>query len=311
MKTSAFKTTTGAAGFSIASNSILIVIKLTAGILSGSISVVSEAIHSGMDLMASCIAYFSLRAARVPADEGHPFGHSKFENISGAVEALLIFGAAIFIVVEAILKMMQGAHVQLAEVGIVVMLISVVMNIAISRYLLRMAKKHESLALEADAKHLTTDVLTSLGVLVGLGVIRLTGLFWLDPIVAIGVAILITKTAYTLTVKAFHGLVDASLPSEELGLVRTAIDEHAGEVIGFHELRSRTAGKERFIQVHLVFPKDAHVEEAHRLCDHLESDIGSKLPHSNVTIHIEPCSLDGKECPARCPVHRNQKCQPA
>ncbi|MBI4294861.1 MAG: cation transporter [Chloroflexi bacterium] len=303
-------TPTGAAGLSIVSNSLLIAIKLAAGLLSGSISIISEAIHSGMDLLASLIAFFSLRIAGAPADEKHPFGHGKFENVSGALEAGLIFAAAVFIVLEAMARIRTGVTVRFAEIGIVVMAVSVVMNLAVSRYLLRMARIHDSLALEADARHLTTDVFTSLGVLVGLGIVRLTGLHWLDPMVAIGVALLITKTAADLTRKAMAGLVDTSLPPKELDIVRAAVSEHAGEIIGFHELRSRKAGKERYIDLHLVFAKDAHVEEAHRLCDHMEADVRTKLPNSNVTIHIEPCPLDFPECPAKCPLSRDNKCQP-
>lgn len=305
-----FRTPTGAAGLSIASNSLLTAIKLAVGLVSGSISVISEAIHSGMDLLASLIAFFSLRIAGTPADKRHPFGHGKFENISGAIEAGLIFAAAVFIVVGARSKIMAGAAVQFAEAGIAAMAVSVLVNLAVSRYLLRVARAHDSLALEADARHLTADIYTSLGVLVGLGIVRLTGFHWLDPVVAIGVALLITKTAFDLTRKALTGLVDTSLPQRELDIIRAAVSEHAGEIIGFHELRSRKAGRDRYIDLHLLFAKDAHVEEAHRLCDHMEADIQLKLPHSNVTIHIEPCPLDSPQCPAQCPLSRDSKCQP-
>jgi cation diffusion facilitator family transporter len=301
---------TSAAALSIASNSLLIAIKLAVGLMSGSISIVSEAIHSGMDLLASFIAFFSLRIAGTPADEGHPFGHGKFENVSGALEAILIFAAAILIVMEAVFKIRAGAKIELAEAGMAVMLVSVLMNLAVSRHLLRVARANDSLALEADAKHLTTDIYTSVGVLVGLVIIRFTGLQWIDPVVAIGVALLITRTAVDLTRKAFVGLVDISLPQEELNIIRAAISEHGGETVGFHDLKSRKAGRERYIELHLVFAKDAHVEEAHRLCDHIEDDIRSKLPYSSVTIHIEPCSVESSECPFRCTLSKDKRCQP-
>jgi len=305
-----FRKPTSAAALSIASNSLLITIKLAVGLMSGSISIVSEAIHSGMDLLASFIAFFSLRIAGTPADEGHPFGHGKFENVSSALEAFLIFAAAILIVVKAVFKIRAGAEIELAEAGMAVMLVSVLMNLAVSRRLLQVARANDSLALEADARHLTTDIYTSVGVLVGLVIIRFTGLHWLDPVVAIGVALLITKTAVDLTRKAFVGLVDISLPQKELDIIRAAVSEHGGETIGFHDLRSRKAGRERYVELHLVFAKDAHVEEAHRLCDHLEADIRSKLPYSNVTIHIEPCPVESSECPARCTLSKDKRCQP-
>ncbi|MBI4297105.1 MAG: cation transporter [Chloroflexi bacterium] len=305
------RTPTGAAGLSIASNSLLITFKVTVGLLSGSVSILSEAIHSATDLLASLIAFFSLRIARSPADREHPFGHGKFENISGALEAGLIFLAALFIVYEAIDKIRVGTGIEFAELGIAVMFISALVNFVVSRYLLSMAKAHDSLALEADARHLTTDIFTSLGVLVGLGIVRLTHVHWLDPAVAIAVALLITRTAFDLSRKAATGLVDTSLPQAELDIVRAAVSEHSGEIIGFHELRSRKAGRERYIELHLVFAKDAHVEDAHRLCDHMEADIQSRLPHSNVTIHIEPCPIDPKDCPALCPLGRTSKCEPA
>jgi cation diffusion facilitator family transporter len=305
-----FSKPTSAAALSIASNSVLIAIKLAVGLMSGSISIVSEAIHSGMDLLASFIAFFSLRIAGTPADEGHPFGHGKFENVSSALEAFLIFAAAILIVVEAVFKIRAGAEIELAEAGIAVMLVSVLMNLAVSRHLLRVARANDSLALEADGKHLTTDIYTSVGVLIGLVIIRFTGIHWIDPVVAIGVALLITKTAVDLTRKAFVGLVDISLPQKELDIIRAAVSEHGGETLGFHDLRSRKAGRERYIELHLVFAKDAHVEEAHRLCDHLETDIRSKLPYSNVTIHVEPCTFESSECPIRCTLSKDKRCQP-
>ncbi len=303
------RTPTGAAGFSIASNSLLIVLKLIVGLLTGSVSIISEAIHSGMDLLAALIAFFSLRIAATPPDEEHPFGHGKFENVSGSLEAGLIFAAAVFIVFEAVKKLRTSLIVRDLEIGVAVMAVSVLVNFAVSRYLLRVARANDSLALEADARHLTTDVVTSFGVMVGLGIVKFTHVYWLDPVVAIGVALLITKTAVDLTRKAFGGLVDTSLPQPELDVVRAAVSEHAGEIIGFHELRSRKAGKERYVDLHLVFAKDAHVEEAHRLCDHMETDIASKLPNSNITIHIEPCFLEAPECPARCPLSRKSECE--
>jgi len=298
-----FSTRTGAAGLSVFSNTLLILLKVAAGILSGSISIIAEAIHSGIDLVAALIAFFSLRIAGRPADREHPFGHGKVENISGTIEAVLIFVAAAFIVYEATKRILVGAAVEYLSIGIGVMAVSVVVNIFVSRHLLRVAREADSIALEADARHLTTDVYTSLGVLGGLVVVRITGLNILDPIVALGVALFILKTAYDVTRRAFPPLIDVRLPEDEEALIASCIIEHYGELLGFHELRTRKAGRERQIDLHLVVAKKASVEKAHSLCDHLESDIKRKLPYATVTIHIEPCEMKCEECPSSyCPL---------
>ena len=155
-----FRTKTGAAGLSVLSNTLLILLKLVAGILSGSVSIIAEAIHSGIDLLAALIAFVCLRIAGRPADREHPFGHGKVENVSGTIEAVLIFIAAIFIIYQAINRIIAGASVEYLGIGIAVMAISVVVNIIVSRHLLRIARDSDSIALEADARHLTADVYT-------------------------------------------------------------------------------------------------------------------------------------------------------
>ncbi|MFQ5826426.1 MAG: cation diffusion facilitator family transporter [Dehalococcoidia bacterium] len=285
-----FSTKTGAAGLSILSNSILILLKLVVGILMGSVSVIAEAIHSLLDLVAALIAFFGIRVAARPPDEQHPFGHGKVENLSAAAEALLILVAAGFVIREAVDRLITGARVELVEVGMGVMLVSVVVNILVSRRLFRVARATDSVALEADARHLTVDVYTSGGVLLGLLAVRLTGLHILDPIIALGVALIILKAAYDVTRKSFGGLLDEKLPPEEEELVRAAITEHVGELMGFHELRTRKSGSTRYIDLHLVMANEVTLEQAHDMCDHLEEDIKARLPNASVTIHCEPAS---------------------
>jgi cation diffusion facilitator family transporter len=296
-----FRTKTGAAGLSVLSNTLLILLKLVAGILSGSVSIIAEAIHSGIDLLAALIAFVCLRIAGRPADREHPFGHGKMENVSGTIEAVLIFVAAIFIIYEAINRIITGASVEYLGIGIAVMAISVVVNIVVSRHLLRIARDSDSIALEADARHLTTDVYTSLGVLAGLVVVQVTGLNILDPIIAIGVSIFILRTAYNLTRRAFPPLIDVKLPEDEEALIESTLGEHMGELVGFHELRTRKAGSERYVELHMMMARDASIERAHSLCDHLEEDIRSRLPHTHVTIHVEPCDMECDTCPDSCP----------
>ena len=296
-----FRTKTGAAGLSVLSNTLLILLKLVAGILSGSVSIIAEAIHSGIDLLAALIAFVCLRIAGRPADREHPFGHGKVENVSGTIEAVLIFVAAIFIIYEAINRIIAGASVEYLGIGIAVMAISVVVNIIVSRHLLRIARDSDSIALEADARHLTADVYTSLGVLVGLVVVQVTGLNILDPIIAIGVSIFILRAAYNLTRRAFPPLIDVRLPEDEEALIESTMSEHMGELVGFHELRTRKAGSERYIELHVTMARDASIERAHSLCDHLEEDIRSRLPHTHVTIHVEPCDMECDTCADSCP----------
>ena len=298
-----FSTKTSAAGLSILSNSLLVALKLTVGVIMGSVSVISEGVHSTVDLIAAIIAFFSIRAAAKPADEEHEFGHGKIENISGTIEALLIFLAAILIIYEAIVKIINRAQPEFLTLGIGIMAFSAVANFFVSRRLHRIAQSTDSIALEADAWHLTTDVYTSLGVFAGLIVVEITHWYILDPIIAIGVALLIIRAAWNITRKSISGLVDVRLPKEEEDIITASITEHLGEITGFHELRTRKAGSQRYIDLHLVLPKSVTLEEAHRLCDHLEGDIKNKLSNGLVTIHCEPCEQgeDGS-CPPECPV---------
>jgi cation diffusion facilitator family transporter len=291
---------TKAAALSITSNTILIALKVTAGILTGSISLIAEAVHSTMDLAAAIIAFFSVRISDNPADDLHPFGHGKAENISGVTEGLLIFIAAGIIVYEAINKIINGVTIEYVEIGIGLMAFSIVVNIMVSRNLKKVAKKTDSIALEADAQHLTTDILTMVGVLAGLLLVRITGIKLFDPITAIVVAALIIKAAYDVTRKSFGGLMDTSLPQNEVDQIATIINEHAHFLAGFHEMRTRKAGSQRFIDLHLVLPNEVKVQQAHDMCDHLEEDIKGKLPNSNITIHVEPCAAKCAECTVVC-----------
>ncbi len=277
-----------AAGISIISNLSLVILKLIVGFITSSVSVLSEAAHSGIDLVASGIAYFSVKRADLPADQRHAYGHGKIENLSGAVEAILIFVAALFIIHEAVGKLLSKEPIQSLGLGIWVMAFSAVTNLVISLYLLRVAKETDSAALEADAHHLLTDVYTSAGVMLGLLLIRQTGIVLLDPLVALAVALLITKTAYSLTRKSLGPLMDAKLPDEEEELIASIMRDHSSQFVEFHNLRTRKAGSQRHIDLHLVVKGDAHVEEAHRTCDHLEAEIQAALPQSMITIHIEP-----------------------
>lgn len=285
-----------AAGLSVISNSILVLGKITIGFLMGSVSVISEGVHSSLDLLASIIAFFSIKEAAKPADYQHPYGHGKIENVSGTIEAALIFVAAIYIAYEAIHKLLVGGEVESVGLGAAIMAVSAVVNWLISRYLLRVSRETHSVALAADGMHLLTDVYTSLGVLIGLAAIKITGWAILDPIAALAVALLIVKTSWELIRTAFVPIIDARIPEEEEALIMGVLEKHSTRFVEFHKMRSRKAGAERFIDLHLVVPKDMPVREAHELCHQLEQRIAEVLPNSHLLVHAEPCNPGEKDC---------------
>ena len=292
-----FSTRSGAAKLSIVAISLLILIKVIASIITGSIGIRADAVHSTLDLVAAVIAFIGIKVSSKPADERHPYGYGKAENISAVLVAGLIFIAAGTIVYEAIKRLFVGATLELIPVGIYVTAAAIAINLLISWYVLRVSRRTDSIALEASGRHMLTDVLSSVAVLIGLIVVQLTGLSILDSIVALGVAVIITKSAYGILRKSFGGLIDVKLPEDEENIIRSAITEHIGELLEYHQLRTRKAGDQRYIDLHIVMPKNISLEEAHRMCDHLEQDIESKLQRASVTIHVEPCGDECNECP--------------
>lgn len=289
-----------AAGLSVCSNSLLIVLKLLAGFFTGSVSIFAEALHSMLDLVAAVIAFFAVRVADKPPDKEHPFGHGKIENISGAIEALLIFVAAGLIISESISKITAGEELESLELGLAVMAVSIIVNVAVSRHLLKVAKETDSIALEADARHLTTDVWTSVSVFIGLGVVKLTGLEILDPIIALVVALMIIKAAYDVLRKSYTGLVDEKLPPKEEEKILKCLNRQRAGLVSFHKLRTRKSGSWRFIDLHVIVPKKISIEEAHDICGMLKGDLEKELPCLNVTIHEEPCDGECIKCVAEC-----------
>ncbi len=285
------------ARLSIISNTGLVLMKFVVGFAIGSVSIISEAIHSSMDLIAAVIAFFSVRKSAEPPDAEHSFGHGKFEDISGLVEALLIFVAAALIIYEAAAKLLGHTSVELKPemiiFGIAVMGISALANWYVSHRLFIVAKESESIALESDAWHLRTDIYTSLGVFAGLILIRLTGNPIFDPLVALCVAVVIMRAAYDLTKRSLTDLIDHSIPETDEKRIREIICEHSTTYAGFHDLKTRRSGPEIFIEFHLVVPGDISVTASHDLTDHLESDLNTEYPRASITIHVEPCT-EGK-----------------
>jgi cation diffusion facilitator family transporter len=312
---------TRAAIASIVSNSVLIALKLSVGVLMHSVSVISEAVHSGFDLVAAIIAFISVRFSAKPADREHNFGHGKIENITATIEAVLIFSAAIYIIYGAVQKLERGnIGIEGLGIGTAVMGLSAAVNYVVSRYMFKVARQTESAALHGDALHLRTDVWTSLGVFGGLVAIKLTGFNVLDPIVAIVVALLIIKAAWNLTKDSFPDILDIRLPSQDEERIHQVLAEHSHAITNYHKLRTRKSGPIRYIDLHIVVPRHSTVKEAHALSHRISSCIRERLADSQVLVHIEPCDglcdecrLDCKDTTPydRCPPHqgraRNEK----
>jgi cation diffusion facilitator family transporter len=299
---------TRVAVLSVVSNSSLVVFKLAVGVITGSVAVISEAVHSGVDLLAAFIALFAVRESGKPADKEHQFGHGKVESISGAIEAALIFLAAGWIIYEAVDKLIHPGTIKFLGWGILVMAVSGVVNVVVSSRLFRVGKQTESLALLADAWHLRTDVYTSFGVMLGLGLVWLGGRFWpgvnllwLDPVVAIAVALLILRAAVRLTLEAMRDLVDSSLPESELKWINTYFLQLRPTVLSFHRIRTRKSGSMRFIDLHVVVDPEMTVEESHKLSHRIADEIKEHFISSSTIVHVEPCDDNCKdECLENC-----------
>lgn len=285
-----------AASLSVISNSALVAVKLGVGLSIGSVSVVSEAIHSAVDLLAAVIAWFAVRFSGRPADKEHPYGHGKMENLSGAVEAALIFVAALWIVWEAIDKLRHGGGGPTSPGwGAGVMALSAIVNLFVSRNLMRVGKKTDSLALVADAMHLRTDVWTSVGVLGGLAALWIGklvapqwNLSWVDPVAAIAVAFLIAHAAWELTRHATGGLLDEALPEEDIAYIRDAAVSR-GDIRSLHDLKTRKSGPERIIDAHVAVDHSLTVLEGHDKGKSYKGTLLEHWPVSWINIHVDPC----------------------
>jgi cation diffusion facilitator family transporter len=278
-----------AARLSIASNTTLIVLKLVAGAATGSIAIVTEAVHSSIDLLASFVAFFSIRKADEPADETHMYGHEKVENLASALEGILILVGAGIIIFESARRLNHPRDVESLGFGIAAIAISMVVNLGVSTHLRREARATDSPALEGDAAHLSADALTSGGVLAALALVAITGEQSIDPITALIVAAVIVWSGVRIVNRSSRVLVDEALPEDELAQVREAIaGREAPEVVGYHKLRARRAGSRRHIDLHVQFASGTTLERAHHLSHELQGEIERRIPHADVLIHLEP-----------------------
>ena len=281
------------AGLSIMSNITLTLLKIVAGLMSGSLSIISEAIHSVSDFLASILTYISVLKSAKPADKDHPYGHGKYEDMSGFIEGGLIILAAIYIIYKAVKKIVFAIPMESeTSIGISVMAIAVIMNIIVSHLLFKVAKDSNSISLYADGEHLRTDVYSSAGVFLGLVLIKITGYTVLDPIIAIAVALFIFRAGIIITKKAVMSLLDYSLPKEDIETIKKIVKEHSSSVkLKRNSIKARQVGPSKDIDLVLQFPEYTTICECHKICDEIEKEIQNIYGNSSISIHSEPlCS---------------------
>lgn len=287
------------AKLSIAAALATIVLKGAAWWLTGSVGLLSDAIESFVNLAGALMALWMLTLAEQPADHNHPYGHSKAEYFSSAFEGLLIMLAAISIAYAAIGRLLQPQALDALGVGLVVSAVACALNLAVARLLLQAGKVHRSITLEADAHHLMTDVWTSAGVILGIGLVALSGWNWLDPAIALLVAANIVWTGWQLMHRSASGLMDIALPAAEMARVQAVLQRYAQYDISYHALRTRQAGRRSFITLHVLVPGDWTVKTAHDWVERIESDLRATIPGSHIIAHLEPLddpsSMDDQE----------------
>ncbi len=278
------------AWLSIAAAILTIALKTAAYFITSSVGLLSDAIESVVNLIGGVMALAMLTVAARPADKDHAYGHSKAEYFSSGVEGGLILVAAISISIAAIPRLITPKPLKEIGVGLAVSVVASLINLAVALLLLRVGRKQNSITLEANANHLLADVWTSVGVIVGVGVVALTGWQRLDPIVALLVAANVVWTGVRIVQRSIGGLMDISLPVEDMAAVRKVLQTYEQTGIQFHALRSRQAGARKFVSVHVLVPGDWTVQRGHELLDKIEADICRALPDSSVFTHLE--SLD-------------------
>ncbi len=296
-----------AARLAIITATILAIIKLITGIITGSMALLSSAADSLLDILMSLGNFFALKQAHKPADATHPYGHGKYETAATFLQSVLVGVSGGYILYESIHRLSRGATLTHVDVGIGVLALSVLVSWLLSRYLKRVGKQTESSALQADALHYATDVYSNLVLLVGLVAVNTLGWQWLDPALSVGVGIYVLKAAYGLFRSCLDEFLDAGLPAEQLEKISQCIEQHRSDVTGYHHLRSRRSGTKRLIDFHLTFCRFKTIQEAHAIADAVEKDIQQQIPNADITIHLEPteceqcrnCTTCNAPCEAR------------
>lgn len=273
---------------SVAAAVATIVLKTWAWRLTGSVGLLSDAMESGVNLVAALGAFWALTLAAKPADRTHHYGHFKAEYFSSGLESVLIVAAAVAIIHAAIGRLQEPQPLEQLGLGLAISLLATALNALVAWVLLKAAKRFHSISLRADAHHLLTDVWTSMGVVLGIALVKLTGLTILDPLIAIGVALNIIVTGWRLFHETASGLLDRSLPDDEQHQLEQLLASHETESIRFHALRTRVAGSRRFVSFHVLVPGHWSVQQGHDLCEQLEQEIATALTRTHVLTHLEP-----------------------
>ncbi|MBC7692814.1 MAG: cation transporter [Methylotenera sp.] len=279
----------------------LTVLKLGVGFLSGSVGVISEGIHSFLDLVSATVAFFTVREAGKPADPEHPFGHGKIETLSSLFESLLLVVAAGFITYEGIEHFSHPAPIAHQNLAVITILISMVVSYFVYVHNAKAAQETDSSAIKVNALHFLSDVVASAGILVGLLILRFTGWLLIDPLMAFGVAGYILLISIKQVKEALFELADTQLPEREVTELRKILDRfQGGEAIESHDLRTRKSGATRHIDFHLVVCGEMSVTESHAICDEMEAKIIEDFPSASVNIHVEPCETENMNCQEGC-----------
>ena len=276
------------AGLSIATSVLTIALKFGAYYATGSVGLLSDAIEAFVNIGAAMVAFAALTYAAAKPDREHNFGHEKAEYFSSGIEGALIFVAAAAIVWTAVPRLFDPQPIEQIGLGLVLSAAAALANAACAWVMLRAAREHRSITLEADARHLLTDVWTTVGVVVGVILVQVTGWLRIDPVVAIAVALQILWTGWHLIGRSFEGLMDRALPEAEIAKITSVLDTLRHQGCDFHALRTRQAGAHGFVDVHVLVPGKTTVQEGHDLVERLEREIIERLPHVEVLIHLEP-----------------------
>ena len=276
------------AWLSIAAALVTIALKTGAWLITGSVGLASDAAESVVNLVAAIVALIALRVAAKPADKNHHYGHTKAEYFSAIVEGVMIFVAAAAILIMAVQRLFEPQPLERVGIGLLITVIASLINGAVALVLLRAGRRHNSITLRADGHHLMTDVITSGGVLVGVGLVVWTGWLWLDPVIAILVGLNIIVTGWRLIAESSRGLMDESLPKETNARIREILDGHTSDEIKFHALRTRVSGARAFMEMHMLVPGAWSVKEGHDAMEDLIEEIRGEFPDLHVTGHLEP-----------------------
>ncbi len=277
-----------AASLALLSNVCLLVLKLVVGLVTGSIAVLSDGLDSAEDAIASTFALWSVRVSAKPADEEHPYGHGKAEGIAAAGQALLITAGAGFIIYQAVRRLIIGQAEIGVGLGLGAMVATALVNLGVVWYVSRAAAQTGSLALVAATRHLWTNIAQAAAVIIALVLVGATGRREFDPIVALLLAGYLIFAAWGIILGAAQQIMDVRLPPDEEEIIQRAISRYGGQVSGFHNLRTRRSGRQRYVELHLIVDPKRSIEDVHTVCDNIERDIKKSLPGSEVTIHVEP-----------------------